>query len=176
MGASRTMEINGKIIKSHPAFVMFLSGNTVGTGNNGKYQMSYTAQTNKMDESTLNRISATYQFGYNKTAEKWLATGILNDDYEVDNVMQLRDKMRQMFKDEKVERVFSTRTLVQICHAAEAFKEMYGERAVPMAIKTTCFNKLTYEDRQAWNETVRAIWGIDFDAEMANESKDYDYI
>ena len=173
----RYMEIpgeNGKIVKSHPAMCMFFSGNTVGTGNNGRFQMSYTAQSNKMDESTLNRISVTYAFGYNKMAERNIAMGMLNDDFEVERLLKLRDDMRVMYRNEKVERLFSTRTLVQICNVAVAFRQSGFTDWITRAIKSSIFNQLPENDKNAWNETVRAIWNVDFIAEENTETE-YDY-
>ena len=176
-GEGRYMEIqgeNGKVIKSHPAMCMFFSGNTVGTGNNGQYQMAYTAQSNKMDESTLNRISVTYAFGYNRTAEYNIAMGALNDELEVERLLQLRDNLRNMYKNGNVERLFSTRTLVQICNVASAYRSNFKDW-IMRAIKNTVFNGLSDTDKNAWNETIRMIWGVDLMADMANQKQKYDY-
>ena len=178
-GASRSIEItgdNGRVVKSHPGMVMFFSGNTVGTGNNGKYQMSYTAQSNRMDESTLNRISSSFKFGYNRKAEYNIALGLLNDDLEVAKLLNLRDKMRSMFKNEQIERVFSTRTLVQICNTAKAYREMGVKDWITKSIKTSVYEMLPENDKHAWNETVRAIWNVDYMQNEMNEKADYDYL
>jgi MoxR-like ATPase len=174
----RYMEIageNGKVIKSHPAMCMFFSGNTVGAGNSGKYQMSYTAQSNRMDESTLNRISVTYAFGYNKVAERNIAMGLLNDDFEVEKLLKLRDDMRNLYRNEKVERLFSTRTIVQICNVAVAFRKAGFNDWITRAIKSSIFNQLPENDKNAWNETIRAIWNVDIMGSMQKEKNEYDY-
>lgn len=178
-GASRSIEItgdNGRVVKSHPGMVMFFSGNTVGTGNNGKYQMSYTAQSNKMDESTLNRLTGSYKFGYNRNAEKNIALGLLNDDLEVAKLLNLRDKMREMFKNERVERVFSTRTLVQICNTAKAYRASNIDNWMTKAIKNSVFEMLSDIDKPAWNETIRTIWFVDFMQEDVKDKNEYDYL
>ena len=127
-GESRTIEIvgdNGRIVKSHPAMCMFFSGNTVGTGNNGQYQMSYTAQSNKMDESTLNRITTGFKFGYNLKAEYNIAMSALNDELEVERLLQLRDNLRNMYKNELTERLFFYKDIgtdLQCCKYISASK------------------------------------------------------
>jgi MoxR-like ATPase len=178
-GASRTIEIsgdNGRVVKSHPSMVMFFSGNTVGTGNNGKYQMSYTAQSNRMDESTLNRITSSYKFGYNRKAEQNIALGLLNDDLEVARLLKLRDNMRNMFKNEQIERVFSTRTLVQICNTAKAYREIGIKNWITESIKTSVYEMLPDNDKHAWNESVRMIWGVDYMQDEIDAKAEYDYL
>jgi MoxR-like ATPase len=178
-GESRSIEITGdnnRIVKSHPAMCMFFAGNTVGTGNNGKYQMSYTAQSNKMDESTLNRMASGYKFGYNLDAERNIAMGLLNDDYEVEKLLKLRDDMRTMYVNEKVERLFSTRTIVQICNTAKTYRKAGFKNWITDAIKSTIFNMLPETDQNAWNETVRAIWNVDFMADERKTKQKYFYL
>ena len=178
-GESRSIEIvgdNNRVVKSHPAMCMFFAGNTVGTGNNGRFQMSYTAQSNKMDESTLNRMASGFKFGYNLKAERNIATGLLNDDFEVERLLKLRDDMRIMYVNEKVERLFSTRTLVQICNTAKTYRTAGFANWITEAIKSSIFNQLPENDRNAWNETIRAIWNVDFIAEETNDKASYFYL
>lgn len=178
-GASRTIEIvgdNGRVVKSHPSMVMFFSGNTVGTGTNGKYQMAYTAQNNKMDESTLNRMTSAFQFGYSLNAEKNIALSALGDDLEVERLLQLRDNLRMMYRNEKIERLFSTRTLVQICNVAKIYRNEKMKDWLLQAIKTTVFNSLPENDKNAWNETIRMIWGVDLMMEENINNKFYFYL
>jgi hypothetical protein len=178
-GESRTIEIvgdNGRIVKSHPAMCMFFSGNTVGTGNNGQYQMSYTAQSNKMDESTLNRITTGFKFGYNLKAEYNIAMSALNDELEVEKLLQLRDNLRNMYKNELTERLFSTRTLVQICNVASTYRQAKMKNWLMQAIQTSVFNFLPENDKNAWNETIRMIWGVDLIADNVKNNKDYFYL
>ena len=177
-GQSRTMEVaaeGGKVVKSHPGMVMFFAGNTVGSGNGGRYQMGYTAQSNRMDESTLNRITASYRFGYNKRAEKNIATGMLGDEYEVARLLKFKDQMRSLYRNEKVEKLFTTRTLVQICKVAIAYRESNISDYVALAIRDAVLNGLAEQDWPAFNEEVRMIYGIDFQARESGSS-DYDYM
>ena len=177
-GGSRSMEIpadNGRVVKSHPGMVIILSGNTVGTGNVGDFQVSYTAQSSKMDESTLNRVVAGFKFGYNKKAELDIALANLNDDYEVERLMMLRDKMRDMSRNQKIERIFSTRTLVSIIKVAVQYRTYCIKNWITDAIRDAVFNALSDADKQAWSETCRMIYGRDLLAEEKKVNNDYDF-
>ena len=177
-GKGRSIEIprdNGRVVKSHPGMVMFLAGNTVGTGNGGRFQMGYTAQGNKMDESTRNRVTGFYKFGYNKEAEKSIALSMLNDDYEAERLMRFRDNARNMFRNEKVETLFTTRSIVATCEVARNFRKN-GERDwMANAICVAVLNGLPETDKVAFNEQVRLIWGVDF-MQQESTSNTYDFI
>lgn len=177
-GKGRSIEIprdNGRVVKSHPGMVMFLAGNTVGTGNGGRFQMGYTAQGNKMDESTRNRVTGFYKFGYNKEAEKSIALSMLNDDYEAERLMRFRDNARNMFRNEKVETLFTTRSIVATCEVARNFRKN-GERDwMANAICVAVLNGLPETDKVAFNEQIRLIWGVDFMQKESN-SNTYDFI
>lgn len=177
-GKARSIEIpmdNGRVVKSHPSMVMFFAGNTVGTGNNGRYQMGFTAQGNKMDESTRNRITAYFHFGYSKSAEESIVTAMLNDDCETEKLLNFRDNVRNLFRNEKVETLFTTRSIVATCNMAKCFRDNGKMNWLADAIRVVVFNGLPEADKPAFNETIRMIWGVDI---MADESRktDYDYI
>ena len=177
-GRGRSIEVsrdNGRVVKSHPGMVMFLAGNTVGTGNGGRFQMGYTAQGNRMDESTRNRVTGFYRFGYNKEAEKSVAVSILNDDYETERLMRFRDHARDMFRNEKVETLFTTRSIVATCEVARNFRRNGESDWMANALCVAVLNGLPETDKPAFNEQIRLIWGVDF---MQKEScgNGYDFI
>lgn len=177
-GKGRSIEVsrdNGRVVKSHPGMVMFLAGNTVGTGNGGRFQMGYTAQGNKMDESTRNRVTGFYRFGYNREAEKSVAVSILNDDYETERLMRFRDHARDMFRNEKVETLFTTRSIVATCEVARNFRRNGESDWMANALCVAVLNGLPETDKPAFNEQIRLIWGVDF---MQKEScgNGYDFI
>ena len=177
-GGSRSATVNcdnGKVIKSHPSFVMFFAGNTNGCGNNGKFQYGYTAQTNRMDVSTLNRMSGTFRFGYNIEAEKRIAR-TLNDDYAFDSLMMFITSVRNMYLNERTETLFTTRTLVNIVSTAKAYRDAGDERWLVDSIKDTVFNSVSEEDKAAWNETIRSVWGVDIMTEEAQSNDKYFYV
>ena len=177
---SRSIEItaeNGKTIKSHPSMVMFFAGNTSGVGNSGKYQFGYTAQSNRMDASTLNRMVARFEFGYNLKAEDAIARGALNNDLEADRLMAMAKSLRELYLNEKVETLFSTRNIVSITDAAQAYRAMGGGRWMVDAIRDSVFNGLPEGDKTAWNEVIRALWNVDLIQESIDaKSKDYFFI
>ncbi len=178
-GESRSIEVtmdNHRIVKSHPGMVMFFAGNTVGCGNSGKYQMSYTAQSNRMDESTLNRLVSTYHFKYNRDAEQKIAVSLLNDELDADLLLKLRDEMRKMYISEQVERVFSTRTVRQVCELAKSYKEGGIADYLVEALRDNIFNLLPESDKPAWNQQISAIFNRDFMLEEAQKSGGYDVI
>ena len=177
-GKGRSIEVsrdNGRVVKSHPGMVMFLAGNTVGTGNGGRFQMGYTAQGNKMDESTRNRVTGFYRFGYSREAEKSVAVSILNDDYETERLMRFRDHARDMFRNEKVETLFTTRSIVATCEVARNFRRNGESDWMANALCVAVLNGLPETDKPAFNEQIRLIWGVDF---MQKEScgNGYDFI
>ena len=177
-GKGRSIEIsrdNGRVVKSHPGMVMFLAGNTVGTGNGGRFQMGYTAQGNKMDESTRNRVTGFYRFGYNKKAEKSVAVSMLNDDYEAERLMMFRDNARDMFRNEKVETLFTTRSIVATCEVARNFRKNGEKDWMANALCVAVLNGLPETDKSAFNEQIRLIWGVDF-MQKESHSKNYDFI
>lgn len=128
-----------------------------------------------MDESTRNRITAFYRFGYNKNAELSVALGKLNDDYEVNRLLKFRDNVRKMFKEEKINSLFTTRSLVAVCEMATALREINKENWVAEAIKSVLYNGLPCDDQSAYNELVRILYGIDFEKKMLAENE-YDYL
>ena len=173
----RTIEVaedGGRIVKAHPGFAIVLSGNTVGTGNNGANQMGFTAQGNKMDESTLSRITEFFKFGYSKAAERAIAERYLGDDEDVDNLMLLRDKLRSLAKQGTCQRVFTTRHIVQICDCANSLKPS-TRQYMKEALRHSVFEGLDEDDKQCWNEAIRFVYGWDYIAEDANSNAEYDY-
>ena len=180
----RSIEItaeNGKVVKSHPSMVMFFAGNTSGVGNSGKYQFGYTAQSNRMDVSTLNRLASKYEFGYNLKAEDAIIRGALNNDLEADRLIAMVKSLRELYHNEKVETLFSTRNVVSVSQVAQAYREMDkaagGDRWMVDAIRDSVFNGLPEGDKTAWNEVIRALWNIDLIQEAINaRSNDYFYI
>ena len=170
MGASRCIEISadgGKVVKSHPAFVMFLAGNTVGKGTESDSQMGYTAQNNQMDDSTLDRITAFYKFGYNLEAEKNIAASKLNDDKLVYDLCRFRSEIRKQWVNGNVETLLSTRALVQICDLAATFRGIKKD-FMPLAIYRCVFSGLRERECPAWNETIRMIFNVDVLSKYGN--------
>lgn len=178
-GASRVIEISadgGRIVKSHPCFAMFLAGNTTGKGTETESMMGYTAQNNQMDDSTLNRITATYRFGYNLEAEKNIAFDNLKDDYDVDKFMSFRDEIRKQYRNHNVETLLSTRSIVQICELAKILKTSHKNDYMALAIYRSVFSGLRDREMQAWNEVVRMVFGVNIQTSYENANKNMFYV
>lgn len=176
--ACRSIEITtdgGRVVKSHPYFAMFLSGNTVGKGTESESQMGFTAQNNQMDDSTLNRITATYSFGYNLSAERHIMTLKFNDDRETSKLCQFRDEIRKQWQSSNVETLLSTRAIVSICNLARTLKSGNMKDAVPLAIYRSVFTGLRERETHAWNETIRMVYGVDVMRQFGNNSKEIFY-
>jgi MoxR-like ATPase len=177
-GASRTIEITadgGRIVKSHPNFALFLAGNTVGKGTESESMMGYTAQNNQMDDSTLNRITAFFRFGYNMDAEKSIAYGSLRDDKDVENLLRFRDEIRKQYRNQNVETLLSTRAIVQVCELAAIFKESGEKDYLPTAIYHCLFSGLRERENQAWNEAVRMVFNVNLQTTYGNADKNIFY-
>ena len=177
-GENRSIEITadgGRIVKAHPGFMMFLAGNTVGKGTEEERQMGYTAQNNQMDDSTLDRITATYHVGYNLLAEKKIVFQKLKDEKLVEKVLSFVSEIRKQWKEGRVETLLTTRTLVQICEQACLYEDFAKENSVPLAIFRSVFASLREREKAGWNETIRYKFGVNVQQEFENKNKNIWY-
>lgn len=176
---SRTMEVikdGGKVVKSHPGMIVFLAGNTVGTGNNGKYSTIYSAQGNRMDESTRSRVTLVANFGYNLKAERGLIQSAFNDDLEVERMVKFVADLRAMFRNQQgVTAPVSTRAIVNILRLYRMYKGEGIDNPIPEAIRDSVYNLLAEEDKPAWAEECRMVYGVNFMEEDAKKSEEYAY-
>lgn len=176
-GDCRTIEItgqSGKIVKSHPGFSVFLAGNTAGRGTDSVAQMVYTAQNNQMDESTISRFTATYEFGYNGDAEKSIIMSKLNDDFVAEKLIDFCNEIRKAWKTNSVDTLITTRDIVKICDLAEAFREVRKDY-IPQAIYRSVFCTLRDRERAGWNELIRIKYGVDLLLNAQQKSKNVFY-
>ena len=113
-------------------------------------------------------------FGYNRIAEQEIAEVKLQDDFQVDNLMKFRDTARRMFKDDgKVETLFSTRNVIEICECAKSYREGGIKNWMLEAVRDCFYNGLSEQDKPAFNEIARMVWGKDL---VSSQNADYDYI
>lgn len=163
-GESRSLEVTadcGRIVKSHPGFCLFLSGNTLGKGTETEAQMGYTAQNNLMDDSTLDRITATYDFGYNLNAEKAIMRVKLDKREDINKLENFTKKIRQLWSEGRVETLFSTRGIVQVCDFAAKLDSIGNKDYIVTALERVVFSGLRENETAAWNEIARMIFGKD---------------
>lgn len=178
-GDNRSIEITadgGRVVKAHPGFMMFLAGNTVGKGTEEERQMGYTAQNNQMDDSTLDRITATYHFGYNLGAEEKIMYQKLKDDKSVEKLIAFRNEIRKQWKEGRVETLLTTRSLLQICEQSCLYEDYAKEKAIPLAIFRSVFTSLREREKAGWNETIRYKFGVNVQTEFENNDKNMWYV
>lgn len=177
-GECRSIEITadgGRVVKAHPGFMMFLAGNTVGKGTEEERQMGYTAQNNQMDDSTLDRITATYHFGYNLEAENKIMFQKLKDEEVVNKLMAFRDEIRKQWKEGRVETLLTTRSLLQICEQSCLYEDYAKEKSVPLAIFRSVFSGLREREKAGWNETIRYKFSVNVQTEFENKNRNIWY-
>lgn len=176
---SRTMEVaadGGKVVKSHPGMMVFLAGNTVGAGNGGKFSTIYTAQGNRMDESTRSRITSSYRVGYNLKAERSLLQSAFNDDLEVERMVKFVDDLRNMYDNGSgVTTPVSTRAIVNIIRLYRMYKGEGISNPLTEAIRDSVYNMLAEADKHSWNEEVRVVYGVNFQEEDMKKKGEYRY-
>lgn len=164
IGLSRTIEIaedGGRVVKSHPGFAVVFGSNLLGKGIENDEQSGYTGQNNQHDDSTLDRIDAVYEFGYNLQAEKQIMIKLLVNDKDTDLLTKFVDKIRKEWSVSTVETLFSTRQLLQLCKQIRLYRDGGLTDAVGRAFYDTVFSSLREKERQAWNQTVNILFGID---------------
>lgn len=163
-GESRSLEISmdgGRVIKSHPGFAMILSGNTVGKGTESESTMGYTAQNNIMDDSTLNRITAIYEFYFNLPAEEEIIAIAFQDEKLVKKFFNFVNSSRELFFKNKISTLISTRTIVNVMDVYERLLPLYNhQEALKIALKRSLFAGLREHEIQAWKELSRSEIGI----------------
>ena len=166
-GASRSLEISmdgGRIVKSHPGFAMILSGKTVGKCTESESTMGYTAQNNIMDDSTLNRITAIYQFDFNCSAEMEIIANAFQDERLAENFLDFVSTSRSLFKQSKITTLISTRTISNVMDIYTRLTRIYTHKmALEAALKRSLFTGLREHEYQAWKELCRSEIGVYID-------------
>ena len=163
-GQSRRIELatdKARKVFSHPGFVVILSGNTMGKGCETAKTSGYTAQDIQQDDSLLDRISATFFFGYNLEAEKIYMEDALDDEYQVGQFMKFVETIRKCFIEEKVMTLMSTRAIVNICALAKSYKKNKVLKPLETAIYRSIFSGLREVEKNAWSEVLIASFGYD---------------
>lgn len=165
----------GRTVTSHSGFRIVLLGNTIGRGLTGFGDGLYTAQGDALDISTLDRIDAIFQFGYNRKAEESILREKIGNDRVVKEVLKFRDAIRQHRQREPhtMQTPFSTRCIVTIADLYEVWGNIgdaiwYGimsrlprESADPRELSG---------EAAIYNETVLSVFGKDIHSEKVKNS------
>jgi len=162
-------ENGGEVVTAHSGFRIVLLGNTIGRGTT-MAQAEYTAQGDSLDISTLDRISAIFNYGYSRRAEENLLSEKIGDDRVVAKVLKLRDAVRAARKQQGLRTPFSTRLLVSF---ADGYRVFGGDAA--KAFVYVVLNKLMPEERSVYSELFFQAFGQRTEMLTASSEVDYDY-
>jgi len=157
----------GRVVKSHSGFRIVLSANTMGRGMTDMSMSGYTAQGDALDISILNRMTAYFQFGYNKEAEKNILKEKVGNDKIARDIIKFRDGIREAIRQNTCSTPFSTRSIINI---ADMYR-IYGN--LGKALNYTVFNSILPEEKSKYNELAYAVLGYDIDQKF-NSQKEFD--
>ena len=157
----------GRIVRSHSQFRIILAANTCGRGANSMADAMYTAQTDALDISLLNRIAAVFKFGYDREVEQNICMEKVGDDKVARSILQFRDKIREYIRAGRLSTPFSTRHIVKIADMYRIFRD------VPKAIYLAVMEQLLPQEMALYNETLVAMFGRDVTKEYTQKGVDY---
>jgi len=157
----------GRVVRSHSQIQIICSANTIGRGLTSTMDAGYTAQADALDISTLNRMTASFRFGYSKSAEKSILREKVGDDVVTNQVLKFRDAVRGHIKQGMLSTPFSTRHIV-------AISDLYRISGnLGKALHQSVFNFVTPEEVSIYNETAMAALGVDILREYQDGDMDY---
>ena len=160
----------GRVIHSHPGFRVICAANTIGRGIMSGSDALYTAQANALDISTLNRMTATFRFGYNRKAEEFIMREKIGDASKIESLIKLRDAIRTAIqKKERISTPFTTRDIVSICNLYRVWNNL------PKAIYYGVMTKLPPEEVAPYNDICRLICNSDI-LETIAKTNDMDFM
>lgn len=160
-------EDGGRVVRSHSKYRVILAANTVGRGATSSEDAVYTAQSDALDISLLNRVAATFRMGYHRGIEKQILTEKIGDDKVVALILKYRDAIRGYVKQGKITTPFSTRRLIDIANLYRIFGDV--GKATYIAI----FEHLLPEERSVYNETALANFGTDLMSKYTAKEIDF---
>lgn len=166
----RTIVLNqdgGKVVRSHSKFRVIIAGNTAGRGCNSLSEQFYTAQTSALDISLLKRVTAIFNFGYDREVEKGILREKIGNDSVVSQLISFRDAIRKHIKAGELQTPFSTRDLIHIADLWRIFRDL------PKAIWLACGEGVLESERAVYNEQLVSMFGKDVAKTMEQADVDY---
>ena len=157
----------GRVVRGHSGLRIVLAANTVGRGSTGMEASAYTAQTDALDISLINRIAVCFRMGYDREVERHILAEKIGDDRVAAMVIKFRDAIRNHLRQGKLSSPFSTAHFV---HIADMYR-IFGDLA--KAIYYVTFEFLLPEERAIYNEQAMAITGKDLLKEFTANNIDY---
>jgi MoxR-like ATPase len=168
--ARRTMVIDqdgGRVVRGHSGLRIVMAANTVGRGATGMEASAYTAQTDALDISLINRIAACFRMGYDREVERHILAEKIGDDRVAALVLKFRDAIRDLLKQGKLQSPFST---AHIVHIADMYR-IFGD--LGKAVYYVIFEFLMPDEKALYNETAMAVFGKDLLKEYTATGIDY---
>lgn len=170
-------EDNGRIVKSHPGFVIILAGNTNGLGASSSSQQQYSAQRRALDVSMIQRITATFRFGYDKKAESEIINSNILDFETASKFMEFKDCIRKAMKDGEILTPFSTTKVIDICDSFKMFC-LQNDNFTALANAVTCcyLESILPDEASVADELFRVFFGSKATDLVKKDYENYDYI
>jgi len=137
---------------AHPGWKIIVTGNSRGRGQSNA-NMSYTAQQDALDASTLDRIAAMFIFSYSKEAEMNMMKKACIPSGEISLLFNFFDILRNAKSQGKIQEDITTRTVKNICRAYNLFK------SISKAIKYTMINRCNEDSEGFYLETFKTVFG-----------------
>ena len=160
-------EDGGRMVRSHSGFRIVVAGNTVGRGATDMGSAAYTAQHDALDISLLNRVAVFFRVGYDRNVEKRILAEKIGDDKVSNQVLKLRDAIRQNIREGKLTSPFST---AHVVHVADMYR-VFGD--LGKALYYVILEYVLPEERAIYNEQALIITGKDLLQQYGQDEVDY---
>ena len=160
----------GRVIRGHSGARIIFASNTVGRGATSMESSAYTAQTDALDISLLNRMAVCFQMGYSKDVEQHILAEKIGDDRVAALVIKFRDAIRDLIRTNALTSPFST---AHIVHIADMYR-VFGD--LGKAIYYVNFGFIMPEEKAKYNEVAHAVLGKDLLGEFATKNKNVDFM
>lgn len=139
---------------AHPGWRIILTGNSRGRGQSSM-NMTYTAQHDALDASTLDRIAATFIFNYSNEAELNMMKQAGIPASEINLLFNYLTTLRAARKDCHIQEDITTRTVKSICKAYRIFK------SINKCIIYSVVNKCNEDSEGTYREAFKTVFGRD---------------
>lgn len=159
----------GREVKSHSGFRVICAANVLGRGLTSLSDAEYSAQSDALDISTIDRFAAVFRFGYDRRAERMILMDKVGDDALSAKILKFRDAIRDHCKNGRVRTPFSTRLLVDFADLYAAWQDL------PAALYHGVICKVLPEEMSAYAEQAMAIFAVDV-RQQCEDPKNYDYM
>ena len=146
-------DVEGTVIRKHPAYRFFATANTVGIA--GRNRLLYSGTMQRMNEATLDRFGVLINVGYMESElEERVIHGRVPDldmDF-VKAIVRIANDTRKNLQDDRLACTFSTRRCI---HWAQAMTRFHPVRAA----KLTVLNKLSQDDYKVLEGVIQRFFG-----------------